>query len=144
MERIRRAVREDAPRLAQLASDLGYTINSDSVDAAIDRLKSDGGAIFVADASEHLTGWIHVYRSHVIQTEPFAEVGGLVVDPLNRADGVGQRLIEAAERRASANDLTLVRVRSNIVRSNAHRFYERRGYDVEETSYTFSKSLNNV
>ena len=144
MERIRRAVRADAPRVAQLAADLGYTINSDSVDAAIDRLKSDGGAIFVADASEHLTGWIHVYRSHVIQTEPFAEVGGLVVDPLNRADGVGQRLIEAAKRRASANDLTLVRVRSNIVRSNAHRFYERRGYDVEKTSYTFTKSLNDT
>ena len=128
MERIRRAVRADAPREAQLAADLGYTINSDSVDAAIDRLKSDGGAIFVADASEHLTGWIHVYRSHVIQTEPFAEVGGLVVDPLSRGEGIGRRLLEAAERWASANDLTLVRVRSNIVRSNAHRFYERLGF----------------
>ena len=63
---------------------------------------------------------------------------------MNRADGVGRRLIEAAERRASANDLTLVRVRSNIVRSNAHRFYERRGYDVEKTSYTFTKSLNDT
>jgi hypothetical protein len=35
-------------------------------------------------------------------------------------------------------------VRSNIVRSNAHRFYERRGYDVEKTSYTFVRSLNPV
>ena len=144
METSRRAVGEDTPRVARLAADLGYTITSDSVGAAIDWLQSDEGAIFVADASEHLTGWIHVYRSHVIQTEPFAEVGGLVVDPLNRGDGVGQRLLEAAERWASANDLTLVRVRSNIVLSNAHRYYERRGYDVEKTSYTFSKSLNNV
>lgn len=144
METSRRAVGEDTPRVARLAADLGSTITSDSVGAAIDWLQSDEGAIFVADASEHLTGWIHIYRSHVIQTEPFAEVGGFVVDPLNRGDGVGQRLLEAAERWASANDLTLVRVRSNIVRSNAHRFYERRGYDVEKTSYTFSKSLNNV
>ena len=144
METIRRAVREDAPRVAQLAADLGYTINSDSVGAAIDRLHSNEGAIFVADAGEHLTGWIHIYRSHVIQTEPFAEVGGLVVDPLSRGEGIGRRLLEAAERWASANDLTLVRVRSNIVRSNAHRFYQRRGYDVEKTSYTFIKSLNDA
>ena len=144
METIRRAVSEDALRIAQLAADLGYTINSDSVGAAIDRLQWDEGAIFVTDASEHLTGWIHIHRSHVIQTEPFAEVGGLVVDPLSRGEGVGRRLLEAAERWSSANDLTLVRVRSNIVRSNAHRFYERRGYDVEKTSYTFIKSLNDV
>ena len=144
METIRRAVSEDALRIAQLAADLGYTINSDSVGAAIDRLQWDEGAIFVADASEHPTGWIHIHRSHVIQTEPFAEVGGLVVDPLSRGEGVGRRLLEAAERWSSANDLTLVRVRSNIVRSNAHRFYERRGYDVEKTSYTFIKSLNDV
>lgn len=144
MEEIRRAVREDAPRVAQLAADLGYTISSDSVSTAIDRLQSGEGAVFVAATSEHLTGWIHIYRSHVIQTEPFAEVGGLVVDPSNRSGGVGQRLLEAAERWASANDLAMVRVRSNIVRSNAHQFYERRGFDVEKTSYTFIKSLNDV
>jgi len=144
MEEIRRAVPDDAPRVAQLAADLGYTISSDSVGTAIDRLQSGEGAIFVADASEHLTGWIHIYRSHVVQTEPFAEVGGLVVDPSNRGDGVGRRLLEAAERWASANDLAMVRVRSNIVRSNAHHFYERSGFDVEKTSYTFIKSLNDV
>ena len=144
MEEIRRAVPDDAPRVAQLAADLGYTISSDSVGTAIDRLRPGEGAIFVADASEHLTGWIHIYRSHAIQTEPFAEVGGLVVDRSNRGDGVGRRLLKTAERWASANGLAMVRVRSNIVRSNAHRFYERRGFDVEKTSYTFIKSLNDV
>ena len=102
MEEIRKAVHEDAPRVAQLAVDLGHSITSESVGAAIDRLKPDEGAILVADASHHLTGWIHIYRSHVIQTEPFAEIGGLVVDPLNRGDGVGRRLLEAAERWAPA------------------------------------------
>jgi GNAT superfamily N-acetyltransferase len=63
---------------------------------------------------------------------------------LNRGGGVGRRLLEAAERWASANDLALIRVRSNIVRSNAHRSYERRAYDVEKTSSTFVKSLNPV
>jgi len=142
MDTIRSAGREDAPRLAQLAGDLGYTISSASVGTAIGRLQPDEGAIFVADEGGHLTGWIHVYRSRAIQTQPFAEVGGLVVDPQNRGDGIGRRLLETAEQWCSANGLAVVRVRSNIVRSNAHLFYERRGYDVEKTSYTFIKRLN--
>ncbi|MGB5169465.1 MAG: GNAT family N-acetyltransferase [Acidimicrobiia bacterium] len=142
MDEIRSARSEDAPRVAQLAGDLGYTISSASVGTAIDRLQADEGAIFVADEGERVTGWIHVRRSHVIQTEPFAEVGGLVVDPQNRGDGIGRRLLETAEQWASANGLSVIRVRSNIVRSNAHLFYERRGYNVEKTSYTFTKNLN--
>ena len=142
MDEIRSARSEDAPRVAQLAGDLGYTISSASVGTAIDRLQADEGAIFVADEGERVTGWIHVHRSHVIQTEPFAEVGGLVVDPQNRGDGIGRRLLETAEQWASANGLSVIRVRSNIVRSNAHLFYERRGYNVEKTSYTFTKNLN--
>lgn len=141
MERIRSAVPEDALRVAQLASDLGYTISSDAVDAAIDRQSSPESAIFVADVTADLIGWIHTYRSHLIQTEPFAEIGGLVVDPAHRGGGVGRRLLETAERWASAHGLTTVRVRTNILRSNAHLFYEQRNYVVEKTSYTYIKRL---
>ena len=144
MVEIRKAVRDDAPRVAQLASDLGYTISPESVRAAIDRLSSEKGALFVAGGDKRLIGWIHVYRSRVIQTEPFASVGGLVVDPLSRGTGVGRRLLEAAEQWASAAGLTAIRVRSNITRTHAHLFYERRGFDVEKTSYTFIKELDDT
>lgn len=144
MIEIRRAVRDDAHRVAQLAGDLGYTISQDSVEAAIDRLPSEEGALFVADADSGLIGWIHVYRSQAIQTEPFATVSGLVVDPLRRGTGVGRKLLAAAEQWASAGGLGTIRVRSNIVRTNAHLFYERSGFDVEKTSYTFIKHLNDA
>ena len=83
-----------------------------------------------------------MYRSHVLQTEPFAEVGGLAVDPHHRGDGVGRGPLETAERWAGTNGLIVIRLRSNIVRSNAHRFYERRSYSVEKTSHTFVKQVN--
>jgi len=139
MDKIRSARREDAPRLAQLAGDLGYGIGSASIGAAIDRLQPNEGAVYVAEEDDHLTAWIHVYRSPVIQAEPFAEVGGLVVDPQKRGAGIGRRLLETAEQWASANGLAAIQVRSNIVRSNAHIFYKQRGYDLEKTSYTFIK-----
>lgn len=142
MVQIRTALRDDAHRVAQLAGDLGYTISHDSVEAAIERLSSEEGALFVADAGNGLIGWIHVYRIQAIQTEPFASVGGLVVDPLHRGAGVGRKLLEAAEQWASVSGLTTIRVRSNIVRSNAHLFYERSGFAVEKTSYTFIKHFD--
>ena len=144
MVEIRRAVHDDAHRVAELASDLGYTISPGSVGTAIDRLSSEDGALFVADTGSGLIGWIHIYRTHVVQTEPFASVGGLVVDPLRRGTGVGRRLLEAAEQWASAGGLGTIRVRSNIVRSYAHQFYERSGFAVEKTSYTFIKHLNDA
>jgi GNAT superfamily N-acetyltransferase len=144
MSVIRNARVEDAPRLAQLAGDLGYTISSVSVGGAIERLRSSEGAIFVAVEGEQVAGWIHIYRSQVIQTQPFTEVGGLVVDPHDRGSGIGGRLLETAEQWASAHGLAVVRVRSNTVRANAHLFYERRGYEVEKTSYTFIKHLTTV
>jgi GNAT superfamily N-acetyltransferase len=67
-----------------------------------------------------------------------------VVDPHDRGGGIGGKLLETAEQWASAHGLAAVRVRSNIVRANAHLFYERRGYEVEKTSYTFIKHLTTV
>ena len=55
MDKIRSARREDAPRLAQLAGELGSGISSVSIGAAIDRLRPDEGAIYVAEEDEHLT-----------------------------------------------------------------------------------------
>ena len=51
-------------------------------------------------------------------------------------------VLEAAERWVPANDLAVVRARSNLVRSNAHLFYERRGCSVEKMSQAFIKSRN--
>jgi GNAT superfamily N-acetyltransferase len=142
MDEIRKATSEGAPPVARLANDLGYAVDSESISAAIGRLQPNDGAVFVAGTGERLTGWIHIYRSHVLQTEPFAGVGGLVVDPQYRGNGVGHRLLKTAERWADTNGLTVIRPRSNTIRFDAHHFYERRGYSVEKTSYTFVKQAS--
>jgi GNAT superfamily N-acetyltransferase len=88
-----------------------------------------------------IVGWTHVYRTDLVQEMPFAELGGLVVDPRRRGSGVGKRLLEAAEHWAFDHGLATMRVRSNVVRSGAHRFYERNGFAVEKTSLTFVKPI---
>jgi GNAT superfamily N-acetyltransferase len=138
---IRSATLEDAPRIAELACDLGYTIDADSVRATLDRLHAAAGAVFVAVGNGGINGWVDVHRSELLQSEPFAEVGGLVVDPAVRSRGIGRQLLERAEQWASDNRFPLVRVRSNVARAGAHRFYEGRGFGVEKTSLTFVKRL---
>jgi hypothetical protein len=63
-------------------------------------------------------------------------------DPHKRDADVGRRVLETGERWADTNGLTVIRLRSNSVRSNAHRVYERHGYSVEKTLHTFVKQVN--
>ena len=141
MLEIRRSRHGDAGHLVRLALSLGYTIEVPTARAAVERSEHSDAAVFVATAGGLIVGWAHVYRIDLVQTTPFAEIGGLVVDPDRRGAGIGRRLVEAAEQWAADHGLTTMRVRSNVVRSGAHRFYERNGYTVEKTSLAFVKSI---
>jgi len=47
----------------------------------------------------------------------------------------------AAEQWARVHGFALMRVRSNVVRERAHRFYEREGYARVKTQAVFRKAL---
>lgn len=132
--------RRDAAAIAALAAELGYETDEEDVVAAIPIVKREGAA-FLAMVDDQPVGWIHVYRTTVLQTRPFAEIAGLVVTEAVRAAGVGAVLVGAAEKWATAGGLDEVRVRSRSTRAEAHRFYERLGYGVEKTSLTFHRRL---
>lgn len=70
-----------------------------------------------------------------------AQVGGLVVDAAHRTQGIGRELMLAAERWAVERGCVSVDVRSNVVRKDAHIFYERIGYRNAKTQYAFRKRL---
>ncbi len=86
-------------------------------------------------------GWLHVQTRVVFESDPFAEIVGLVIDESTRGEGAGGHLLAAAERWATANGHTEMRVRSNVVRTAAHQFYQNRGYTIAKTSLLFSKPL---
>lgn len=98
-------------------------------------------AVFVAVVTDQVCGWAHVFMAHRLESEDFAEIGGLVVDTAWRGQGVGKALVRATESWALTRDLTTMRVRSNIVRTGAHRFYTRLGYASLKQSTVFGRSL---
>jgi GNAT superfamily N-acetyltransferase len=77
----------------------------------------------------------------LVESETFAELGGLVVDESHRGKGVGAILLEKVEDWARQKGCAAISVRSNIIRHEAHKFYLAQGYNHIKTQHAFRKSL---
>lgn len=138
---IRKASPEDAAVLADLTTQLGYPSTPEQVAARLATLGGPDHAIFVGEDDEKVTGWIHVLARRHLETDPFAEIGGLVVDETCRGRGAGRELVAAAVAWARERGFGELRVRSNVVRADAHRFYEREGFQRRKTQAVFFRPL---
>ena len=139
---IRAIVPGDADAAARLSGELGYPVDATTMRLRIEQLTMsvDHGA-FVACQAGHVVGWIHVSAVHHLQSDPRAEIGGLVVAAHARGAGIGAQLVARAEQWACEAGFTSVVVRSQIMREAAHRFYLREGYARTKTSAVFTKAL---
>jgi len=134
---------QDAATAADLSEELGYPVSTDVMKQRIEYLrKLPDHVVYVACIGGETVGWIDVGIVHHLQTEPRAEIGGLVVSSKIRSSGIGRQLIARAEQWARRRGLKCMLVRSQIAREAAHRFYLREGYARTKTSAVFTKTLN--
>lgn len=106
------------------------------------RLRDPRHAVLVARSrSAGVVGWIHVYLCDLVEVDRQAELGGLVVDGHFRGRGVGRLLLRRAEAWARGRGCALLCVRTNVVRWDAHRFYERLGYRRLKTQRVYRRPL---
>lgn len=140
---IRTARMEDAERLAELATQLGYPSTANEMEARLGRILPDQDhVVYVAEVpGEGVRGFAHVCAGIALESGPRAELLALVTEAALRSRGLGSRLVAEAERWARAKGLTTLCVRCNVVRKDAHRFYERLGYQCSKTQKYFRKSL---
>jgi len=141
---IRPARSDDVASLAELSTQLGYPATADMLRDRLMRVRDEGvGEVFVAtDAHGRVLGWTHVVPRLHLEESPFAELAGLVVADGARGAGVGAALLSAAERWARGHGFAHFRVRSNVVRERAHRFYLREGYVERKRQVVFDKTLD--
>jgi GNAT superfamily N-acetyltransferase len=141
--KIRRAKTADAPRIAELAGQLGYPATVAQMRERLRGIKPvSQHAVLVAETAEDgVIGWLHVSRQPLLEVEIRAEVNGLVVDERLRSTGAGARLLAAAEEWARKHGCKGMSVRSNVIRERAHEFYERNGYEHYKTQKSFRKPL---
>jgi len=142
--RIRRAQSEDAEFLAHLSGELGYPADAAVVAQRLAVLLDRGDdAVLVAEGAEGaVLGWVHAFVAHRLESPSFAELGGLVVSEGVRGRGIGRDLVAAAERWARGRGLTAIRVRSNVVREEAHAFYRCLGYETLKEQAVLGKILD--
>ncbi len=140
---IRRAKSSDAPRIAELAGQLGYPATAAQMRGRLHGIvPASQNAVFVADsAKDGVIGWLHVSKEPLLEVEMRAEVNGLVVAEGQRSSGAGARLLAAAEDWARKHGCKGMSVRSNVIRERAHKFYERNGYEHYKTQKSFRKPL---
>jgi len=138
---IREITLADAPAAAELSGELGYPASPEVMQQRIAALSADH-AVYVASLAGEVAGWIDVSVTHHLQSDPRAEIGGLVVSSKLRSRGIGRVLVARAEQWALERGLNSVVVRSQIAREDAHSFYLREGYARTKTSAVFTKQLD--
>ncbi len=139
---IRAAAPADAEALAALSGQLGYPTTAGEVRERLAAIAARGdGVVLVAELDGVVVGWLHVLGAHLLESPDYAEIGGLVVAEEARGQGLGWRLMDAAERWARAMGYAEVHVRSNVVREAAHRFYEGLGYRRVKQQMVFVRRL---
>lgn len=134
----------DLVDVQKLAEQLGYTLAFEDLKSRHQTLsRSIHHKLYVARTSEaRVIGWIHVGQEmSSLLTGERADIGALIVDSEHRSNGVGRLLLEKAEAWARSQGLRLVRVRSNTKRTDAHRFYQREGYQQVKAWNLFTKQV---
>jgi GNAT superfamily N-acetyltransferase len=137
---VRGATPADAEALASLSGQLGYPAD---VPTILRRLAQvEHGVVLVAlDAKGAVCAVAHAEPRHLLIAEPLVELEALVVDEAVRGAGAGAMLLAAVEAWARERDFSSVRVRSNVLRERAQRFYQRKGYIEKKRQAVFLKRL---
>ena len=140
---VRLMLPDDAASVASLTTTLGYPSSESDIRRRYERIRDrwDSRLLVAQHASHAIVGWIHVQALYLLETDPRAEIWGLVVAESARGTGVGRLLVEAAEEWALSLGFDVMGVRSNYLRIEAHKFYEHLGYTVAKTQSVFRKRL---
>ncbi len=147
---IRRATESDLGRIVELLT-LGAVPGTQesqedradlaSYRSALREIEAGPGGVLVAEQRGEVVGvcQLIVFRHLQRRGGRCAEIESVHVHPDHRSSGIGTALMRAAVEEARALGCYRVQLTSNVVRSDAHRFYERLGF--EPTHHGFKLAL---
>ena len=136
---VRPAAAADAAAISVLLNELGYPLDVTQVKNNISLLSvSANDAIFVAEASSSVVGVLsfHVMPLfHVVGN--LGRISSLVISSQWQRRGIGSssRLVKAAEEFGLSKGCLRIEVTSGDYRVDAHAFYQKLGYRIDERRF---------
>ena len=133
---------EDAPRIAELSSQLGYARSVPATSRTIESIiRHPDEIIRVAVHQQMVVGWIHVFYATRVESSPFCEIGGIVIDDHYRHKGIGKLLVASIKPWCMTKGTSMLRVRCNIKRNEAHQFYLTLGFEEVKQQTVFEINM---
>jgi GNAT superfamily N-acetyltransferase len=137
---IRECRAEDVPGIARLSQQLGYSITEEQTLKNINALQNDHHQVYVA-VDDKVIGWMGLSCTVSVESPPGCEIHGLVVDEGHRGKGIGKMFIEKAKEWSMTKGVNRLRLRCNVKRTDAHRFYSNAGFSETKQQKVFDISL---
>ncbi len=138
---VRLAVARDAGWVADLLGELGYPNTAEFASRKLTELtRSATDTVLVAEKEGQVVGVAHLHTAELFH-EP-GKIGRLMAIAVAsgfRRLGIGRDLMQAIEDAARQASCVRMELSSGLQRDDAHRFYQRLGY--QERSKRFVKSL---
>ena len=137
---VRPANAGDCASLAELIGQLGYAVTEADVVERLAAMDAEGRQVLVAECDGAVVGCLSTSRTRVLHRPALiGRISMMVVDEALRGRGIGAALLRAAEDALASHGCSMIEVTSNRRRIEAHRFYEKLGYEL--TSVRLAKTL---
>ncbi|MFB7139816.1 GNAT family N-acetyltransferase [Gottfriedia sp. NPDC056225] len=136
------ASKNDSAEIARLSCQLGYNVQKNQVIERLDKiLEQEDHVVIVAEFEGKLIGWIHAHGRYLIESPPYIEIGGLIVDSNYRGQKIGKFLVERCEEWSKSLGYKEIRVRTNETRLETLIFYKKIGFENTKLQKVFKKDL---
>ncbi|WP_134706514.1 GNAT family N-acetyltransferase [Rahnella sp. CJA17(1/100)] len=137
---IREGTVQDAPVLAQLLGDLDYPNRSEAIAERMAKMAvNPDSRLLVAETEGQAVGFISLhFIPQIALAGEFCRISYLCVSDHARGSGIGQKLLDEAERLAADRGCDRMEVHSHTRRVRAHTFYARAQYE-ESPKYLLKK-----
>lgn len=127
--------------LAELLHEEVPGLSAADLQRRLERLP-ESDRLFLALDSESLIGYAQLRVSHDLLEEDTVELRSIIVAPEMRRQGIGTRLMTAAETWALQSGRARLRLRAEVTRSEALAFFAALGYQQSATSQEYTRDLD--
>ncbi|GAA4107191.1 hypothetical protein GCM10022393_02290 [Aquimarina addita] len=140
---LRNAKITDADAISKLSGQLGYPSDSNiTKNRLLTILNNDGHCVFVSINQKKVIGWIHGFYSLRVESDPFVEIGGLIVERDFRNNGIARKLVESVMNWGQERRCMKIRVRCNALRRESHEFYKKIAFTLDKEQKIFDRQLS--